>query len=99
MAAHAGLTQHQVTTAIAYLRDHYPDFPLLSSPLGYRFSVNEAEINRFRCARARVANTIIRRLWTGTMKPFLECGGELAETRLITKQFERLLEDIEELTT
>lgn len=98
LAEISGLTGGQVAAAVAYLRDNHPDLPLVSGPQGYTFTVDEADVNRFRLARARSANTTVRRLWYGVLKPYLEKKADAGETRLMTKQYERLLEDIEELT-
>lgn len=97
LAEVSGLTRPQITSAIAYLRDNEPEFPLVSGVEGYRFSLDEADVNQYRKSAARTAHTRIRRSWRGVIRPYLTAG-ELneAEMRRITKTFERLLEDLEE---
>lgn len=100
LADKAGLSEAQVAAGVAYLRDNYPELPLVSDGRGYSFTLNEADINRFRLARQRSALTIYRRLWRGVIKPWIEKSverGQIGRTQgaFITKQFERLLEDLE----
>ena len=97
LAELAGMTPEQVSRAIAWLRDHDPDFPLVSSPRGYRFSMEQADVNAYRAARAKTAYTQIRRTWTGVVKPYVEGTQDPATVRLMTRQFERILEDVGEL--
>jgi hypothetical protein len=98
LAEASGLTGAQVAAAVAYMRDSIPDLPLVSGPQGYAFTVNEADVSRFRLQRARSAHTTIRRLWSGVLKPYIDQSGDQFEAKRTAKQFERLLEDIEELT-
>jgi len=98
LAALTGLTAAQVAAAVAYLRDTYPDLPLVSGRDGYRWSTDADDVVAFRQWRARTAHTTMRRLWTGVMKPYLDELGDAKVTNPITKQFERLLEDMGELT-
>lgn len=92
----SGLDPAQVSRAVAWLRDHDPGFPLVSSPRGYRFSMDEADVNAYRAARAKTAYTQIRRTWSGVVKPYVEHRAP-EQVRTMTRQFERLLEDIEDL--
>ena len=98
LAEASGLTVGQVAAAIAYLRDNMPALPLVSGPQGYTFTVDAVDVGRFRAAAARTAHTRIRRMWLGVVKPYVEQLGDQVTVRLLTRQFERLLEDIEELT-
>ena len=98
LAEVTGLSPQQVSAAVAYLRDHYPELPLVSGKTGYRFSLDAADVEAFRRWRVRSAQTTIRRAWTGVVKPYLDRAGSALETRIIARQFERLLEDLEELT-
>jgi hypothetical protein len=93
----SGLTVAQLYEAIGFLRDTYPDLPLVSDGRGYRWSMDREDIDRYRAARARTALTQVRRSWSGVVKPYLEQTGDTSITRLIAKQYERLLEDIEDL--
>jgi hypothetical protein len=98
LAEVAGLTRSQVGSAVAYLRDNEPDFPLVSGPEGYRFSLDEADVNRYRASAARTAHTRIRRSWRGVVRPYLnEAGLDPERMRFITRTFERLLEDLDDL--
>src|SRR5262245_59317240 len=72
LADMAGLTEAQVAAGIAYLRDNYPELPLVSESRGYAFTLKEADINRFRLARQRSALTTYRRLWRGVIKPWVD---------------------------
>lgn len=93
-----GLTRPQVSAAVAHLRDNEPDFPLVSGPEGYRFSLDEADVNRYRASAARTAHTRIRRSWRGVIRPYLVASGLDADVvRLHTRTFERLLEDLDDL--
>jgi len=89
-----GLTKGQVAAGVAYLRDQHPEFPLLSSRDGYQFSIDPEAVIAFQRWRARAALTTMRRLWTGAVKPYLNKTARKPERLLITKQFERLLEDL-----
>jgi hypothetical protein len=100
LAQEAGLTGAQVAAAVAYLRDNYPQLPLVSSTDGYCFTLNEADVNRFRMARTRSALTTYRRLWRGVVKPFLDKSVEShrmtrREAEFLTKQYDRLLDDLD----
>lgn len=97
LAEVSGLSPEQVSRAVAWLRDNSPELPLVSGPEGYRFSLSEQDIARYKNSALKTAKTRIRRAWTGVIRPYLD-HIDSADTRLITKQFERLVEDIEELT-
>lgn len=104
LADRAGLTGAQVGTAVAYLRDNYPELPLVSGPAGYCYTLDEADINRFRLARTRSALTTYRRLWRGVIKPFVEKSTERGgiserEAQFLTKQYDRLLDDLETMAS
>jgi hypothetical protein len=93
----SGLTPEQVSRAVAWLRDNAPEFPLVSSTYGYRFSMDQADVNAYRAARAKTAYTQIRRTWTGVVRPYVEQTQDPTMVRSMTRQFERLLEDIADL--
>lgn len=100
LAEKAGLTEAQVGAGVAYLRDNYPELPLVSDVRGYAFTLNEADINRFRLARQRSALTIYRRLWRGVVKPWIQKSAEQGsisarEAGSVTMQFEHLLDSLE----
>jgi biotin operon repressor len=98
LADASGLTRQQVSAAIAYLRDNDPEFPLVSGPEGYRFSIEGADVNRYRFSATRTAHTRIRRAWRGVVKPWLETANlDPVRARNITRSFERLLEDLQDL--
>lgn len=97
LAEVSGLTVEQIYEAMGFMRDNYPDLPLVSDGRGYRYSMNQEDIDHYRSARFKTAFTQIRRTWSGVVKPYLDERGELEITRLIGKQFDRLLEDIEEM--
>jgi hypothetical protein len=93
----SGLNVSQIYEAVGFLRDAYPDLPLVSDGRGYRWSLDREDIDRYQAARAKTALTQVRRSWRGVVKPYLEEFGDTATTRLIAKQYERLLEDIEDM--
>lgn len=97
LAAKTGLTLGQVGAAIAYLRDQHPEFPLISSADGYQFTVDPEAVIAFQRWRARSALTTMRRLWIGAIQPYLQKTAKKPERLLITKQFERLLEDLADI--
>lgn len=98
LAEVSGLTRPQLSAAIAHLRDHEPDFPLVSGTEGYRFSLDEADVNRYRDSATRTAHTRIRRAWRGVVKPYVEITViDPVEVRRITRSFERLLEDLNDM--
>lgn len=98
LAEVSGLTPQQVGSAISFLRDTEPDLPLVSGPEGYRFSIDEEDINRYRKAAVKTAHTRIRRAWRGVILPYLKHGDTSDyKRRQITKAFDRLLEDISDL--
>lgn len=100
LAEKAELSGAQVAAGVAYLRDNYPELPLVSSTDGYCFTLNEADINRFRLARTRSALTTYRRLWRGVIKPYVDRMVEnkrisQREADFLTKQYARLLDDLD----
>lgn len=99
IAAETGLTVKQVQRGVEYLRDHFPEFPLVSSPKGYQFTMDSIEVNAFRTARMRSVYTISNRTWESVVKPYVEQLKDPYLTRNMTKAYKRLLEDIRELVT
>ena len=97
LAKRSKLTINQVQDGVAALRDRFPDFPLVSNHLGYRFSEYEVDVTPFRRKRMRSALTIIRRLWTGVLRPFLLRQADPQLATFMTKQFERAMQDIADL--
>lgn len=92
----SGLTVDEIYEGMAFIRDHYPDLPLVSDSRGYRYSTNQEDVDHYRAARFKTAYTQIRRTWRGVVKPYLDERGDIEIARLIGKQFDRLLEDIED---
>jgi len=104
LAEDADLTGAQVAAGVAYLRDNYPELPLLSSTEGYCFTLNEADINRFRLARTRSALTTYRRLWRGVVKPYIDKSVDRQsisrqQAAFLTKQYARLLDDLDDMAS
>jgi len=102
LADKSGLSEAQVAAGIAYLRDNYPELPLVSDSRGYSFTLNEADINRFRLSRQRSALTTYRRLWRGVMKPWVQKSVEQGlraehDADFIILQFEHLLDTLEHM--
>lgn len=97
LAKASNLTVAQVQSAVAYIRDNYPEFPLISSPDGYFFSMDLDAMNKFRRARMKSALTTIRRTWTGVVKPYLDHINNPIITQTLHKQYKRLMEDMGEL--
>jgi hypothetical protein len=97
LADRTGLSYVQVLAGAAYLRDNYPELPLVSSKAGYLFSAEPQRVHAFWHWRMSCALTIVRRLMTGVIIPFLNTLGDTPTTRLVRKQFERAVEDLEAL--
>jgi hypothetical protein len=96
-ASLADLTRHQFNVAVAYLRENHPDLPLVSDRNGIRFTMDAAQVRKFRAQGARTALTIVRRRFRGAVLPYLKASAASdSEVRRLTRQAERLLEDIEE---
>lgn len=98
LMALTGLTYMQVVYGVAYLRDNFPDFPLVSSKQGYRFSVDAREVRAFAAWRAKTALTIMRHAYRGVVAPYLQTVGAREKIN-VTKQFERALEDLGDLVS
>ena len=95
LAARAGISLDQVYTAVAHLREHFPDDPLIASARdGYHWTYDPSKVGAFQRWRALSAQTTMRRLWRGAVKPYVEQKRVPILTEYLTKQFERLLEDI-----
>ncbi len=92
------LSRHQVESGVAYLRDTYPNVPLVSSQDGYTFTTNERQVKTFQQMRMLVARTTVRRVFRGVILPFIKINAPMMEP-LITKQFERLMQDIGDLVS
>lgn len=102
LSAKTGLTPGEVQEGVAMLRDVFTgdsDTPLLSSPKGYVFTFDAAQNAAFRQNRAKTAHTIIRRSWHGAIKRYIASlpAERQAEAKLITKGFERVLDDLGDL--
>ena len=98
LCALAGLTLNQVQNGVEELRDQHPDLPLVSSTKGYIFTTEMAAVAAYRGARAKSAHTTIRRLWDGTIKPYIsQPGFNRNEARQTTKEFERVIEDLADI--
>jgi len=94
-----GLGYMQIMAAIAYLRENYPEFPLISSKAGYRFSVDAREIRRFARWRLSTSLSVLRRSYRGAIAPYLRAVPDNALGPLVQRQYERLLEDLGDLLT
>lgn len=98
LAALSGLTLSQVSAAIEHLRDNHPDLPLVSSPRGYLFTLDATTVAAYYGARAKAAYTIMRRLYSGAVEPFLRQSGiNSKDAKLIAKQFSRAIEDLADI--
>lgn len=102
LCAKTGLSEEQVRTGVAELRELFVgmnDTPLLSSPKGYIFTFDPSQNATFRQNRAKTAHTIIRRSWHGAIKRYIATlpTDRTAEAKLITKGFERVLDDLGDL--
>lgn len=98
LALASNLKPRQVEQAVAYLRDTFPEFPLVSSQDGYCFSVDGDVVAKFGKTRAKVALTTIRRSWEGAIKPYLSHINDQAVAVIVQKQYSRIMEDLAELT-
>jgi hypothetical protein len=87
------LTPAQVMAGVAWIRDEVPDLPLVSSRDGYSFTLQATAIRKYNNRRVRAAFTIIRRLYTGVIKPWLVKINH-PKGKEVDKQFSRLLEDL-----
>ena len=98
LAAAAGLSTDQVQRGVQELRDSHPDLPLVSSPKGYLFTTEAGAVAAYRSARAKSAHTTVRRLWDGTIKPYIsQPGFNNREARRTAKEFERVIEDLADI--
>jgi hypothetical protein len=98
LVLYSGLTESQVNTAVAAIRERHPELPLVSDRTGIRFTMDGEAVRRFRNTAARTAMTRIRRGYRGVLLPYMEVSGASeAQIRQIRRQFERVLEDIEDL--
>jgi len=95
----AGLTYMQVIAAIAWLRDNHPEYPLISSRSGYRFSVDAQLVREFTKWRLRTSLSVMRRCYTGVVAPYLTKVPDNVYGPLVKIQYERLLEDLGRLIT
>lgn len=91
-----GLTLGQITSAAAWIRDEMPDLPLVSSPAGYTFTTQATAIRKYNNRRVNAAFTIMRRLYTGVIRPWL-LKIDYPDAKRIEKQFSRILEDVADL--
>lgn len=96
LALRTGLTRDQVSAGVAWLRDSFPGLPLVSSHKGYVWSTDPDDVARFKKWRGRTAMTVIRRCFSGDVIPLLRHTAPTQEP-FITRQFERLLQDIDAL--
>lgn len=100
LQARTNLTYGQVEAAIAYLRENFPDFPLVSSPQqGVRFSVDPRDVRAFAKWRVSTAVTILSRCFTGSVAPYLSQLGDHRQEVSVRRQFERTLEDLGDLVS
>lgn len=97
LAAATGLSTRQIRHAVAYLRDNFPEFPLVSSPKGYRFSLDNIDVQQYRRARVRTAHTTIKRMYAGVVRPYLQQTVPPDIAEMVTRQFSRVLEDVSAL--
>ena len=98
VAAAAGLTRHQFNKAVAWMRENYPDLPLVSSPAGISFTMDEATVNAFRRSRARSAETTIRRMMRGAVLPYVQQTATNRQYRRMQRMTDSLLDEIAEFT-
>ena len=95
-----GLSYMQVIAAVAYLRDHHPDYPLLSKAFqGYKFSVDPREVRAFQRWRVLTSFTVMRRAYHGAIAPWMETLPASAQRTTARRSFERALEDLNDLIT
>jgi len=92
----AGLSEHQFSTGVAWLRETYPDLPLVSSRNGLQFTLDADQVLQFRAARIRSSLTTVRRVIRGAVLPYIRQVNPSAE-RQLARQANRLFEDIQEL--
>lgn len=92
-----GLNRIQVLAAMAAIREDFPKDPLVSSTFGYRWSLTADEVRDYKNAQARNAHTRMTRLWRGTLLPYVQATGTPEQVRDMTKQFERLIQDLADI--
>lgn len=98
--AMSGLTKAQVWEGIAWMKDHRPELPITSNPrLGYLITCDPETVGDTRRERAHYAYTHMRRLYEGTIVPYMRETLTLQESAFVTRQFSRLLEDIAAVTS
>jgi hypothetical protein len=93
-----GLKYMQVVYGVQYLRDNFPEFPLVSMPKrGYRFSMDGRDVRAHAQWRVKTAFTIIRHAYRGAVAPYLQKLPDSPLAPVVKRQFERALEDLGEL--
>jgi hypothetical protein len=95
-----GLKYMQVIYGIQYLKDNFPEFPLVSMPKrGYRFSLDGRDVRAHGQWRMKTAYTVVRHAYRGAIAPYLQhlqkSDGPLVP--VVRRQFERALEDLGDL--
>ena len=84
----------QVIAAVAYLRERFPEYPLISSHSGYQFSLDPERLGDFWRWRARSAKTTLTRLWNGALHPYFQHNQAHPYARLVQRQGQRFIEDL-----
>jgi hypothetical protein len=96
-----GLRPQDVHHGVGFLRDETIEAggrPLVSTGAGYRYTFDEPEIADFRVRSTRRAHTTMSRLWHGVLRPYLaSLPATSPESRQVSKQMERALEDLGDL--
>lgn len=93
------MTTQATQKLVAQIREDNPHLPLITAPSGgYYYSTDEEAVAAYKRQRLQMALTTTRRLWRGAVLPMLELTGDERLVSLYTRQFERVLTDIAELT-
>lgn len=98
LCALSGLTVAQVKAGLEYIRDHHPDLPLVHTAAGYRFTTDADSVTANRIEGVRSVLTRMRRLWDGLVNPYIsQPGFNQRDLKRVTKQFERVIEDLADI--
>lgn len=74
-----GLTRQQVLSAVARIKEDYPEQPLTSGSRGYLWSADAVDVKRHVRKEVRTTGTRVRRtLLEGAVEPYYKDGDESA---------------------
>jgi hypothetical protein len=84
----------EIQRGVAWLREHVPQWPLLSNSQGYAFSVDRDELTAFLRQRIRCMATYAFRTQAGAVQPYLRYADNLASVERLSRHLVMLQQDI-----